>query len=64
MQPLVFLCPVTKLHMISGILLDQSTHDALSAQPIDVECPLCLGIHAVTIRRRRAGDEALTAVGS
>jgi hypothetical protein len=50
MSPLVYRCPVTNMHMISGILLAQDAHDAMKQNPIGIDCPLCGQIHMVNIR--------------
>src|SRR3982751_2533886 len=53
MSPLVFRCPVTNLHMISGVLLADEVHEVMVHRSICIECPLCGQLHDIRIRQAR-----------
>jgi hypothetical protein len=56
MSPLVFKCPVTNLHMISGIFLADDVREAMSRNSLHIQCPLCAGVHPVAVRPRGEND--------
>ncbi|MEN3379419.1 MAG: hypothetical protein V7604_4774 [Hyphomicrobiales bacterium] len=58
MRPIVFRCPVTNLHMISGILLADDVHDVIVQRTICIECPLCGHSHDIRVRAPRSPANA------